>query len=120
MSHNERINYVELPARDPQAAQAFYGDVFGWTFESYGPDYLAFNDGAMNGGFYRADLSSDSTRGGALIVLFSDDLEATQARVEQHGGSIVKPIFTFPGGRRFHFTDPNGNELAVWGNLPKD
>lgn len=118
MSNNERINYVELPARDIAAAQAFYGDVFGWTFEPYGPDYLAFNDGAMDGGFYRADMASDSGRGGALIVLFSDNLEATQARVEHHGGSILKPIFAFPGGRRFHFADPNGNELAVWGNLP--
>lgn len=114
MSHHEKIHYIELPARDIDAAKRFYGDAFGWTFESYGPDYLAFNDGNMDGGFFKADLSSDSSSGAALVVLFSDTLEETKTKVEQHGGKIVQDIFSFPGGRRFHFQDPNGNELAVW------
>ena len=114
MSNHNRINYIELPARDIAAVQKFYGDVFGWTFEAYGPDYLAFNDGALDGGFFRADLASRCDRGAALVILYSDDLEATLAKVEQHGGTIMQAIFSFPGGRRFHFADPNGNELAVW------
>ena len=91
MSNHHRIDYLELPAKDIEAAQAFYGRVFGFTFVAYGPDYLSFSDGTMNGGFYRADLASTTYTGGALIVLFSEDLEATQARVEHHGGTIVKP-----------------------------
>ncbi len=114
MSNHERINYIELPARDIAAARTFYGEAFGWTFEAYGPDYLAFNDGAMDGGFFRADLESRCDRGAALVVLYSDDLEGTLANVETHGGTILQAIFSFPGGRRFHFADPNGNELAVW------
>ncbi|MFK8014350.1 MAG: VOC family protein [Gammaproteobacteria bacterium] len=114
MTRHERIHYIELPARDLEAAQAFYGKVFGWTFESYGPEYLAFHDGGMDGGFYKADLHARCDRGSALVILYSDDLEATLAKVENGGGTILQAIFSFPGGRRFHFADPNDNELAVW------
>lgn len=114
MAKDSKINYVEFPAEDLALAKQFYGKAFAWTFEDYGPDYCAFNDGAMDGGFYRSPLRSNSGEGAALIVLYADDLEAVEARVKQAGGKIVKPIFPFPGGRRFHFTDTVGNELAVW------
>lgn len=109
-----KINYIELPARDLDAAQRFYEGAFGWRFTDYGPDYRAFHDGAIDGGFYRAPLASTTACGAALIVLFAPDLEQAAQAVTGHGGTLVKDIFPFPGGRRFHFADPNGNELAVW------
>ncbi|MEO1575665.1 MAG: VOC family protein [Pseudomonadota bacterium] len=117
MSENIRINYVELPAKDLKAAEAFYAKAFGWTFQWYGEDYLAFNDGAMDGGFFRADLQSRAANGATLVVLLSDDLEETYVRVVEAGGTIDQEIFEFPGGRRFHFLDPNGNELSVWSKV---
>lgn len=114
MNEDRRINYIELPAADIDRARTFYGDAFGWTFQDYGEDYCAFNDGRMDGGFYRSPLWSDSGQGAALVVLYADDLEATLERVTAAGGEIVRPVFAFPGGRRFHFRDPNRNELAVW------
>lgn len=114
MSNNAKINYIELPAEDLDRAKQFYGDAFGWTFEDYGPDYCGFNDGAMDGGFYRSPLHSSSDDGAALVILYADDLEALERKVKDSGGTIAKPIFSFPGGRRFHFRDTVGNELAVW------
>lgn len=116
MNEHEKINYVEFPATDLSATKAFFEEAFGWSFEDFGPDYTAFSDQGLNGGFYRADMASTAASGSALIVLYSTDLEATQSSVERAGGIIVKPIFSFPGGRRFHFTEPSGNELAVWGD----
>ena len=115
MPTDKRIDYVEFPAVDLEQTQLFYGDVFGWTFVDYGPDYCSFNDGRLDGGFRRASLfSASSQNGAALVVLYADDLEATRARVAAAGAAILHDIFSFPGGRRFHFLDPNGNELAVW------
>ncbi len=114
MKRHEKIDYVEFPARDLDATRAFFAAAFGWRFDDYGPDYCAFAGEGLDGGFYRAPLHSSTQAGGALLVFYSEDLEATQARVERAGGQIVKPIFAFPGGRRFHFTEPSGNELAVW------
>ena len=88
--------------------------MFGWTFEDYGPDYTAFTGAGLNGGFHKAELRSVADKGGALIVLYSEDLADTQARIEAAGGAISVPVFEFPGGRRFHFREPSGNELAVW------
>lgn len=119
MSENVRINYVELPAADLKAVESFYGQAFAWTFVSYGPDYIAFSDGQLNGGFYRAKSHSSTDNGAALIVLYVADLEACEQSVIGAGGRIVKPIFSFPGGRRFHFVDPNGNELAVWSDAKR-
>ncbi len=113
---NEKINYVEFAAHDLKATRAFFTHAFGWRFQAYGRDYLAFSDAGLEGGFYRAALASRSASGGALIVLYSPALEQTLARVVAAGGQITKPIFTFPGGRRFHFLEPSGNELAVWGD----
>ena len=114
MPTDQKIDYVELPARDLDAVQRFYEGAFGWSFTDYGPEYRAFSDGEMNGGFRRAEAASSTRNGSALIVLYAEDLEATRDTVVRHGGTIVKEIFSFPGGRRFHFADPNGNELAVW------
>ncbi len=113
-----KINYLELPATDPEATRAFFTKTFAWTFTEYGPDYCAREGGEIDVGFYRAtDKSSRTEQGAALIVFQSDDLEQTQTDVEAAGGEIIKPIFDFPGGRRFHFTEPSGNEFAVW-SLP--
>jgi uncharacterized protein len=109
---HHRIDYIELPATGIAGVKRFYGEVFGWRFEDYGPDYTSFHDGRLQGGF-STELAGGSGRG-PLLVLYSRALEATQARVREAGGRIVKDIFSFPGGRRFHFTDPSGNELAVW------
>lgn len=114
MREENRIDYVEFPAADLDAAKTFYGELFGWTFEDYGADYCAFSDGRLEGGFHRTELSSNADSGAALIVFYARDLEALKARVLDLGGTIKTDIFPFPGGRRFHFLDPNGNELAVW------
>ena len=108
---NQKIDYIEFPAADTARAKAFYSDVFGWKFEDYGPTYTSFADGRIAGGF-QADAAARPAK--PLIVIYATDLEAAQAAVERAGGKIVQPIFSFPGGRRFHFTDPEGNELAVW------
>lgn len=112
--HND-INYIEFPANDLDASKAFFNTVFGWQFQDYGPDYIAFSSVGTDGGFYRSNFSGSAEAGGALVVLYSNDLEASLADVKAAGGEILKPIFSFPGGRRFHFREPSGNELAVWG-----
>ena len=114
MATNLKIDYVELPAVDFDAVQAFYEAVFAWTFENYGDDYRAFSDGKLNGGFYKSPNASSTENGAALVIIYATDLEAVEASVIAAGGTVVKPIFSFPGGRRFQFLDPHGNELAVW------
>ena len=106
-----RIDYVEFPAIDIAATKRFYSEVFGWQFGDHGPDYVSFHDGRLRGGFAKAD---EVKTGGPLVVIYTSSLEAMEAAVKKAGGTIVKEIFSFPGGRRFQFTDPNGNELAVW------
>ena len=105
------INYIEFNVVDIVRAKAFYGEAFGWTFTDYGETYCEFSDGQMKGGF---DATGPIARGGPLVVLYAEDLDDTESRIKAAGGRIVKPIFSFPGGRRFHFTDPEGYELAVW------
>ena len=119
---HEKLNYVEFPATDLISTKHFFEDAFGWEFEDYGPDYCAFADQGLDGGFFRADLAAkepapEDRNRGALLVFYSDDLGATQAKIEAAGGTIVKQVFSFPGGRRFHFCDPSGNEFAVWSDL---
>ena len=109
--HDRRVDYIEFPATDVAAAKRFYVDAFGWKFTDYGPDYTSFEDGRLAGGFRKAD---GVTRGGPLVVIFAMDLAAAEQRVRAAGGTIVVETHSFPGGRRFHFTDPSGNELAVW------
>lgn len=109
MREDGKIDYVELPGGDLAASKRFYADAFGWAYIDYGPSYAAFDEG-LEGGF-----DADSPAGAKpLVVLYARDLDAMEAKVRGVGGEIVKPIFAFPGGRRFHFRDPAGNELAVW------
>ena len=114
MNNHEKINYVEFPSKDIEVTKEFFTSVFGWSFVDYGPDYAAFSNEGIDGGFFKSDLTSSSEKGGALIVFYSKELEKTQSKIEDAGGSLLKPIYQFPGGRRFHFTDPGGNEYAVW------
>jgi predicted enzyme related to lactoylglutathione lyase len=114
MKETGKINYVEIPARDLEATKKFFGDAFGWRFIDYGTEYVAIENAGLNGGFFKSDKLATTDAGSVLVVLFSTDLEATREKVELSGGKIVKDIFPFPGGRRFHFTDPNGNEFAIW------
>ncbi len=114
MNDHEKINYVEFPAKDIEAAKRFFTAAFNWSFVDYGPDYSAFSNEGIDGGFFKSDLCSSTENGAALIVFYSNDLDKTNSKIENAGGSIIKPIFSFPGGRRFHFGDPNGNEYAVW------
>lgn len=110
MSENGRIVYVEFPAQEPAAVKRFYGEVFGWRFTDWGPSYMDFQGAGLGGGF-QADPAEAPAK--PLVVIQADDLEAAEAKVREAGGVITRPIFSFPGGRRFHFRDPSGNELAV-------
>ncbi len=117
MSHaaqDRRIDYIEFPATDIASTKRFYGDIFGWQFEDYGPEYTSFQDGRLAGGFQRVDQARP---GGALVVIYTTDLAAMETKIQAARGKIVRETFSFPGGRRFHFADPNGNELAVWSDL---
>lgn len=114
MKKHETINYVEFPSRNLEATKRFFGEVFGWEFEDYGSEYIAFLGQGLDGGFFLSEKCSSADEGAALIVFYSERLEETLAKVEKAGGETVKPTFSFPGGRRFHFTDPGGNEFAVW------
>lgn len=106
-----RVDYIEFLATNIEETKRFYSTVFGWEFTDYGPEYTSFTDGRLAGGFSAA---SEVQTGGPLVVIYSANLEQMEARVRESGGEIVRQIFEFPGGRRFHFTDPSGNELAVW------
>jgi predicted enzyme related to lactoylglutathione lyase len=117
MNHHEKLNYVEFAAEDLPATKAFFQAAFNWTFADYGSEYIAFSNEGLDGGFYKADMASTTDKGGALLVFYSSQLEATLAKVEKAGGKVNKPIFAFPGGRRFHFIEPSGNEFAVWGDF---
>jgi len=112
--HDKRIDYIELPVDDVGVSKAFYSGVFGWKFTDYGPDYAAFEDGRLAGGLHGGKQGS---RGGALVVIYATALEAIRDAVVFAGGKIVVETHDFPGGRRFHFTDPAGNELAVWSDV---
>jgi predicted enzyme related to lactoylglutathione lyase len=109
--HDRRVDYIEFPTTKMEETKRFYSEVFGWQIIDYGPDYASFADGRLNGGFR---LESEVSAGGPLVVLYSTNLEEIEARVREGGGTIVRETFEFPGGRRFHFTDPSGNELAIW------
>ena len=110
-SNDGRMDYIEFPATDIVKTKTFYEKVFGWEFTDYGPDYTSFADGRLAGGFSK---ERKPIEGGPLVVVYAQDLAATEQAVRNAGAKISKEIFSFPGGRRFHFIDPNGNELAVW------
>ena len=114
MNNANQIDYIEFSASDLPGTKAFFEQVFGWKFTDYGPDYSSFEDGRITGGFFRSDKRASLVTGTALVVIFHPRLEEIRQRVLDHGGKITRDIFSFPGGRRFHFTEPSGNELAVW------
>lgn len=106
------IDYIEFGVRDMQEAQNFYEAAFGWSFTSYSDAYAGIQgDGKEIGGL---STEAEVRSGGPLVVIYSKDLDSTLAKVREAGAQIVKETFSFPGGRRFQFTDPSGNELAVW------
>ena len=111
---DKQIDYIEIPAREIGRTKEFYRTVFEWKFEDYGESYTSFFDGRLAGGF---TTERPAPAHGLLLVIYGSDLVAFQKKIEAAGGKIVRDIFSFPGGRRFHFTDPNGNELAVWSDV---
>ena len=119
MNIHEKINYLEFPAKDIQAVKSFFTKAFSWSFIDYGPEYTAFSNEGIDGGFYKSSLSVSASNGSALVVFYSSDLNGTQKKIEDAGGAISVSIFSFPGGHRFHFTDPCGNEYAVWSDCYK-
>ena len=116
MSRHKNINYIEFPATDISKTKDFYGEVFGWEFQDWGDSYISFTkeSAGIDGGFELNSPTKKPSSDGTLVVLYSDDLESTVTEVERCGGTITAQPFEFPGGRRFHFSDPNGNHLAVW------
>lgn len=108
------IDYIELGVTDLPAAKAFYAGAFGWEFNDYGPDYSGIRSAAGDGEVGGLNPGGPTGPGGALVLLFSDDLDATVAAVEAAGGTVVDGPYDFPGGRRFTFADPSGNVLGVW------
>lgn len=108
---NSHINYVEFKTNDLEKTKQFYQQAFGWTFTDYGPSYIAFDDSGLQGGF---ELTEEPIINGVLVVLYHEDLKSIKEKVIKTGGKISMDIFSFPGGRRFQFVDPAGNELAVW------
>lgn len=115
-AQHHAINYVEFSTTDITRTKAFYSTAFGWSFQDYGPEYIAFDKASagIDGGFRKREEGQETGHGAPLIVLYSRDLKATEAAVTAAGGAIVVPTFEFPGGRRFHFSDGAGNVLAVW------
>ena len=116
MPEHHKIDYVEFGSPDPAATRSFFEAAFGWRFEVF-DDYLAFHGAGLDGGIYPADQVARADRGGPLVVFYSHDIAASEQLVRRHGAIIVRACFSFPGGRRFHFTEPAGNEFAVWSDL---
>ena len=110
---NNSINYIELPMIKNAETKNFYSKVFGWDFTDWGPDYISFSGANIDGGFNGLGEAQISPPG-VLVVLYATDLDKKFEEVKNAGGEILKPTYEFPGGKRFHFLDPNGNELAVW------
>ena len=111
MPTHHQINYLEFQAENLDVIKKFYKSAFGWKLTDYGPEYTSFNDGRMEGGFSKGKVFGTGT---PLVIIYSENLEVSLKTIAEHGGKIVRPTYSFPGGQRFHFTDPAGNELAVW------
>jgi predicted enzyme related to lactoylglutathione lyase len=108
------IDYVEIPSRDVQKSRAFFEAFVGWKFTDYGPDYVSFEDGRINGGFFTSDKVSSTASGSALAVIFTPDLERFREKTIKLGATITRDTFSFPGGRRFQFAEPGGSEFSIW------
>ncbi len=109
-----KIDYIEFATLNIDASKRFFETVFGWGFVDYGPEYTAFSDQGLDGGFYLSEQVANSEHGAPLTVFYTDQLESFEQKVTAAGGIVTKPIFDFPGGRRFQFREPGGNELAIW------
>ncbi|MCB2092069.1 MAG: VOC family protein [Alphaproteobacteria bacterium] len=116
-ARHHKINYIEFAATNLEATKKFFNDVFGWEFTDYGPEYTAYEGRGIDCGFYQSEKVSDSSNGAALPVFYSENLEESERRIIRAGGTIVREIFDFPGGRRFQFREPSGNELGVWSDI---
>ena len=114
MATHHSINYLEIPVKDIAASKAFFATCFGWEFVDYGPKYCAITGAGIDAGMFIADTTASTATGSVLMVMYSEALEASRQSVIDHGATIAQDIFDFPGGRRFHFIDPNGNEYAIW------
>lgn len=114
MKTTGKIDYLEMPSRNIAATKQFFSSAFGWSFVDYGPDYIAIENAGLDGGFFKTEKVATTANGSVLVVLYSAELNHTLEQVKAAGGVIVQDIFEFPGGRRFHFSDPSGNEFAVW------
>ena len=113
-SLSNAIALSEMPSRDLAATKKFLGALFGWTFQDYGPEYAAFDDGRMTGGFFFAEDNWMSAAACPLVVFYSAELEMSRAEVVRLGVKITRDIFNFPGGRRFQFQAPGSGEFALW------
>lgn len=118
MSVENRIDYIEIPVTDLKRTREFFSAMFDWSFQEWGDEYMSFNDGRIDGGFRKSEEHAPST--GVLLVFYSDNLERDVDRVQALGATISQEIFSFPGGRRFHFIDPVGTEYAIWSTIPED
>lgn len=119
MHQHEKLNYVEFPSTNLEKTKEFFAAAFGWEFVDYGVEYCAFSGQGLDGGFYKADKCNQTDSGGALLVFYSSDIESTLSKVLRSGGVVIRTIFDFPGGCRFHFLEPSGNEFAVWSEQRK-
>ena len=112
--HHHNIHYIEMPAVNLSRMKAFYAEAFGWTFTDYGPGYAAFHGAGVEGGFDESREYLSPQPAGVFVILYSDNLGMTESAIVKAGGTISTPTYGFPGGKRFHFKDPSGNELGVW------
>ena len=117
MNEHEKINYLEIPSTDLAVTKTFFSKVFHWLFVDYGKEYTAFSGEGVDGGFFKSPLCATPKNGSVLIIFYSEDLEGTKQKIVEAKGYITEETFAFPGGRRFHFADPNGNEYAVWSDV---
>ncbi len=114
MNEHEKLNYIEFSTTNISATKDFFQSVFNWSFEDFGPEYTSFSGQGLDGGFFKSEKTSLTSNGSALVVFYSNDLESTLEKVKKSGATISKSVFSFPGGHRFHFIEPGGNELAAW------
>ena len=115
MNVDGKLNYAEFHSSDLIATKAFFEKAFDWAFTDYGPEYSSFSDEGLDGGFFLSDARPDDIKGHPVLIFYSDQLEESLRTIKSSGGTITREIFDFPGGRRFHFTEPGRNEFAIWG-----
>ncbi|WP_394220928.1 VOC family protein [Alteromonas gracilis] len=119
MQESTKLNYVEFASLDVSRSKTFFENAFNWRFTDYGSEYSAFSNAGLDGGIFESERVSQAESGAPLLVLYANNITDAQRRIEKAGGTISKPLFDFPGGCRFHFIEPGGNELAVWSESAK-